>query len=158
MARYKNTTGTGPSFSLTEPAIGETFAWSIHDKDVRTTNRFNSLFDYNAGCYQSKRMSDSTAKNPQPPTPQRAAAYWQANLKVVASLLCVWFVVSFGFGIIAVDTLNKIQFFGFKFGFWWAQQGSIYVFVMLVFVYAWLMHRIDRKYGVADTAVSERSE
>ena len=79
-----------------------------------------------------------------------AAAYWRANIRVVLSLLAVWFIVSFGFGIIAVDELNKIQFYGFKLGFWWAQQGSIYVFVVLIFVYAWLMHRIDRKYGVSD--------
>ena len=79
-----------------------------------------------------------------------AAAYWRANIRVVLSLLVIWFIVSFGFGIIAVDELNKIQFYGFKLGFWWAQQGSIYVFVVLIFVYAWLMHRIDRKYGVSD--------
>lgn len=81
----------------------------------------------------------------------RAAAYWRANIRVVLSLLAVWFIVSFGFGIIAVDELNKIQFYGFKLGFWWAQQGSIYVFMVLIFVYAWLMHRIDRKYGVSDS-------
>ncbi len=80
----------------------------------------------------------------------QAAAYWRANIRVVLSLLAVWFVVSFGFGILLLEPLNQIQFFGFKFGFWWAQQGSIYVFVVLIFVYAWLMHRIDRKYGVAD--------
>jgi len=87
---------------------------------------------------------------------QRAAEYWQANIRVVLGLLSLWFVVSFGFGIIAVDWLNRIDFFGFKLGFWWAQQGSIYVFVVLIFVYAWLMHRIDRKYGVADNADEQR--
>lgn len=98
--------------------------------------------------------TSNTTSNIEPTDPNSraalAAAYWRANIRVVLSLLAVWFIVSFGFGIIAVDELNKIQFYGFKLGFWWAQQGSIYVFVVLIFVYAWLMHRIDRKYGVSD--------
>jgi len=77
-------------------------------------------------------------------------AYWRANLKLAAVLLAIWFIVSFGFGILLVDTLNRIPFFGFKLGFWWAQQGSIYVFIVLIFVYSALMKRIDRKYGVHD--------
>ena len=66
------------------------------------------------------------------------------------TLLAVWFIVSFGFGILLVDWLNQFSFFGFKMGFWWAQQGSIYVFVVLIFVYSAKMKRIDREYGVAD--------
>ncbi len=96
-------------------------------------------------------MSDTDRTTPTQGKATQAAAYWRANIRVVLSLLTVWFVVSFGFGILFLEPLNQIQFFGFKFGFWWAQQGSIYVFVVLIFVYAWLMHRIDRKYGVADT-------
>ncbi len=80
------------------------------------------------------------------------AAYWRANVRLVLSLLAVWFVVSFGFGILLVEQLNQIQFFGFKFGFWWAQQGSIYVFVILIFVYVWRMRQIDRNFGVDDDA------
>lgn len=76
------------------------------------------------------------------------AAYWRANLKLGAALLVVWFVVSFGFGILLVEPLNRIPFFGFKLGFWWAQQGSIYVFIVLIFVYTWAMKRLDRKYDV----------
>ncbi|MCB1683886.1 MAG: DUF4212 domain-containing protein [Pseudomonadales bacterium] len=75
-------------------------------------------------------------------------AYWRANLKLAGVLLSIWFLVSFGFGILLVEPLNRIDFFGFKFGFWWAQQGSIYVFVVLIFVYTALMQRIDRRYGV----------
>jgi putative solute:sodium symporter small subunit len=60
------------------------------------------------------------------------------------------FVVSFGFGILFVEPLNRIPFFGFKLGFWWAQQGAIFVFVVLIFVYSRLMKRIDRRYGVHD--------
>ena len=78
------------------------------------------------------------------------SAYWRANLKLGGVLLIIWFVVSFGFGILLVDQLNSISFFGFKLGFWWAQQGSIYVFVILIFVYAALMKKIDRKFNVHD--------
>ena len=77
-------------------------------------------------------------------------AYWRANLKLGAVLLSIWFVVSFGFGILLVDSLNRISLFGFKLGFWWAQQGSIFVFIVLIFVYSAGMKRIDRKYGVHD--------
>ena len=75
-------------------------------------------------------------------------AYWKENLSLLAKLLVVWFVVSFGAGILFVDALNTIQFFGFKLGFWFAQQGSIYVFVALIFVYMAKMNALDKKYGV----------
>ncbi len=81
---------------------------------------------------------------------QRHSAYWRANLKLLAKLLAVWFIVSFGFGILLKDFLNEIPFFGFKLGFWFAQQGSIYVFVVLIFVYVWRMAKIDRAFGVED--------
>ena len=76
--------------------------------------------------------------------------YWRANINLMLILLAIWFTVSFVFGIILVDWLNQFQFFGFKFGFWWAQQGSIYVFVILIFTYTAMMRRIDRKFGVSD--------
>lgn len=78
----------------------------------------------------------------------RSRAYWRANLKLSAALLAIWFVVSFGFGILLAEPLNRIDFFGMPFGFWWAQQGSIYVFIVLIFVYAAAMRRLDRKYDV----------
>ena len=71
--------------------------------------------------------------------------YWKANLTIVFSLLVVWFIASFGFGIIFSGYLDEIKFGGFKLGFWFAQQGSIYVFVVLVFLYVWLMKRLDKK-------------
>ena len=74
-----------------------------------------------------------------------SSKYWKANLKIVSSLMVVWFIASFGFGIIFSDHLDEIKFGGFKLGFWFAQQGSIYVFVVLVFVYVWLMKRLDKK-------------
>ena len=88
----------------------------------------------------------------------RHRAYWRANLRLVGLLLALWFLVSFGFGILLAEPLNRISFFGFKLGFWWAQQGSIYVFILLIFVYAAAMRRIDRKYGVGDEGDGETSE
>ena len=75
-----------------------------------------------------------------------ARAYWRENLRFMMILLVIWFAVSFGAGILFVDLLNNIQFFGFPLGFWFAQQGSIYTFVILIFVYVWKMNRLDRKY------------
>ena len=74
--------------------------------------------------------------------------YWRTNLKYLAILLTIWFVVSFGCGILFVDQLDRIRLGGFKLGFWFAQQGSIYVFVALIFVYVVLMNRLDRACGV----------
>lgn len=76
--------------------------------------------------------------------------YWKANIRLMLVLLAIWFTVSFGFGILLVDQLNQIPFFGFKFGFWWAQQGSIYVFIGLIFYYTYKMKKIDRQFGVSD--------
>jgi len=87
---------------------------------------------------------------PKRPDDNPGNAYWRANLRLGAVLLVIWFVVSFGFGILLVEPLNRIPFFGFKLGFWWAQQGSIYVFVVLIFVYTALMKRIDRRFDVHD--------
>ena len=75
-------------------------------------------------------------------------AYWRANLRLVGLCLLIWFVCSYGFGVLFVDALNRVSLGGFKLGFWFAQQGSIYVFVLLIFFYAWRMNRIDRKFDV----------
>lgn len=75
-------------------------------------------------------------------------AYWRANLRLMAGLLAVWFLVSFGCGILWVEPLNTIRIGGFQLGFWFAQQGSIYVFVVLIFIYVWQMKKLDRKYDV----------
>ncbi len=76
------------------------------------------------------------------------AEYWRANLRLVAACLVVWFIVSYLFGIILVEPLNHIRLGGYKLGFWFAQQGSIYVFVLLIFFYVWRMGKLDRKYNV----------
>ena len=78
----------------------------------------------------------------------RMAEYWKKNLKLVATLLTIWFVVSYGFGIILVEVLNNIQIGGYKLGFWFAQQGSMYVFVALIFIYAAKMNALDKEYDV----------
>jgi len=81
-------------------------------------------------------------------TPENRAAYWRANLKLVLGCLVVWFICSYGFGIFLVDALNNVRLGGFQLGFWFAQQGSIYIFVALIFFYAWRMGKLDQKYDV----------
>jgi putative solute:sodium symporter small subunit len=78
----------------------------------------------------------------------RVDAYWKANLQLVAVLLGIWFTVSYGFGILLADWLDQFRFAGFKLGFFFAQQGSIWVFVLLIFVYVRLMNRMDREHDV----------
>ncbi len=78
---------------------------------------------------------------------QKATSYWKENLKYLTILLSIWFIVSYGAGILLKDALNSIKLGGFKLGFWFAQQGSIYVFVILIFVYVRLMNKLDKKYG-----------
>jgi putative solute:sodium symporter small subunit len=81
------------------------------------------------------------------PSVQKAHRYWKENLKYLAILLLIWFLCSYGAGILFVDYLNQYRLGGFKLGFWFAQQGSIYIFVVLIFVYVYLMNRLDKKYG-----------
>jgi putative solute:sodium symporter small subunit len=76
--------------------------------------------------------------------------YWRANITLMLVLLSIWFFVSFFCGILIVDYLDQFNFFGYKLGFWFSQQGSIYFFVILIFVYAWRMNILDRKYGVEE--------
>jgi putative solute:sodium symporter small subunit len=77
-------------------------------------------------------------------------AYWKANIRLVAGCLIVWFIVSFGFGILLVDFFNHFQVGGYKLGFWFAQQGSIFTFLILIFFYALRMNVLDRRYGVRE--------
>ncbi|MDX1594864.1 MAG: DUF4212 domain-containing protein [Gammaproteobacteria bacterium] len=79
-----------------------------------------------------------------------AAEYWSANLKLVGTLLVVWFVASYLFGIILVEPLNAIKIGGYPLGFWFAQQGSIYTFLILIVVYAKGMAKLDREFGVEE--------
>lgn len=77
-------------------------------------------------------------------------AYWRKNLGYLAGLLSIWFIASFGCGILFADQLNQIQIGGFKLGFWFAQQGAIYVFVALIFIYVILMNKLDKAHGVEE--------
>jgi putative solute:sodium symporter small subunit len=79
-----------------------------------------------------------------------AQKYWQANIRLVIGCLIVWFFVSFGCGILFVKQLNAISLGGYPLGFWFAQQGSIYTFVALIFIYAWRMNQLDRKFNVEE--------
>jgi len=74
--------------------------------------------------------------------------YWKTNLRYLAILLTIWFIVSYGCGILFADYLNNFKIGGFKLGFWFAQQGSIYVFVILIFVYVNWMNKLDKEYDV----------
>ena len=74
--------------------------------------------------------------------------YWSKNIRYLTILLIIWFVVSYGMGIFFVDALNSIKIGGFKLGFWMAQQGAIYVFVALIFIYVSLMNKLDKEYDV----------
>ncbi len=91
-------------------------------------------------------MSDSNFKT----------EYWKKNLRYLAILLSVWLVVSYGFSILLVDILDKIRIGGFKLGFWFSQQGSIIVFVIIIFVYVRLMNKLDREFRVRDNKETKR--
>ena len=78
---------------------------------------------------------------------KKATAYWKENLRYLLILLSIWFLVSYGAGILFKDLLDNFSLGGFPLGFWFAQQGSIYVFVILIFVYVRLMNKLDKKYG-----------
>lgn len=80
----------------------------------------------------------------------RHRAYWRRNVTYLAVLLCIWFAVSLGCGVLFVDQLDQVRLGGFKLGFWFAQQGSIFVFVVLIFIYVVLMNRLDRTISSKD--------
>ena len=87
-----------------------------------------------------------------------AQSYWKSNIKIVIALLSVWFFISFGCGILLVDALDNIRFGGFKLGFWIAQQGSIFVFVALIYIYIYFMDKLDAKYNLETTRLEKSSE
>ena len=80
----------------------------------------------------------------------KAAEYWKANVRLLTGILVVWAVVSYVFGIILVEPLNQIRIGGYQLGFWFAQQGSMYTFVILIFFYAWRMNKLDRDFDVRE--------
>ena len=84
--------------------------------------------------------------------------YWRKNLQYLAILLGIWFATSFLCSIVFVEQLDKIRFGGFRLGFYFAQQASIWIFVVLIFVYAWLMNRLDKKYRIDQDDTEESEE
>jgi len=115
----------------------------------------NAPVAHAAGAFQfmRDRPSDSMLDMPRTPCPDdRRNAYFRANVKVIAVLLAIWAFVSFGCGILLAPWLNQFRIpgTGFKVGFWMASQGSIYVFVLLIFTYVWIMNRLDRLHGVEE--------
>jgi len=76
--------------------------------------------------------------------------YWRRNVKLITICMVIWFVVSFGFGILLHEPLDAIRIGGYKLGFWFAQQGSIYTFVVLIFVYSKMMENLDKEFGVEE--------
>jgi len=76
--------------------------------------------------------------------------YWKRNITIVLGLLAVWFIASYGFGILLVEPLNEIRMGGFKLGFWFAQQGSQYVFIVIIFIYVYMMNKLDREFDVRE--------
>lgn len=81
-------------------------------------------------------------------TQEKAEAYWQENIRIIGVLLIAWFVVSLGAGVLFIEELNTIEISGLKLGFWFAQQGAIYAFVVIIFIYVYKMQKLDAKYGV----------
>jgi len=118
-----------------------------------TTIRLKSGFDWDSALIIStlSLVSPIHKKNKDGAmsiSPEQAQAYWKENLRIIVTYLSVWFVVSYGCGILFVDQLDAIQFFGFPLGFWFGQQGSIFVFVVLIWMYVASMNKLDEKYDV----------
>ena len=105
--------------------------------------------------HQGENLPPETQHDQQSISEENLNNYWRANLGLLAKLLSVWFVVSFGCGILLADWLDQFSFFGFRLGFWFAQQGAIYMFVVLIFTYSWRMKIIERQFGVNDDEVTK---
>lgn len=103
-------------------------------------------------------MTRIPARSTEPLSPARATEYWRINVRYLAILLTIWFAISFGAGILFADALNAIRIpgTGFPLGFWFAQQGAIYGFLLLILVYVLLMNRLDRRMGVDEDALPRR--
>lgn len=123
--------------------------------DLRNAGEFRSISSQdfsreNVNMSGIAPADDPLRPNVKPLAKRDAIGYWKANRRLIAALLLIWAAVSLGCGVFFVEPLNKFHIGNMPLGFWFAQQGSIYVFVILIFVYANLMDVIDRKYGVRD--------
>ena len=104
-------------------------------------------------------MSDQpTGDDQESATNDAQRSYWRANIRLLLSLMAIWFAVSFGAGILFREFLDQWSIGGYPLGFWFAQQGSIYVFIALIFFYSWRIHRIEQRYSLDDDEPSHGSE
>ena len=85
-------------------------------------------------------------------------SYWKLNLIILTWLLTIWFIVSFGFGIIWSDQLDNFRIGGFKLGFWFSQQGSIYFFVLIIFIYVYLLNKLDKKFFSSSSEIDNKEK
>lgn len=115
------------------------------DAKTVTPNSTTTPYHHQGGNLPPRSHHDEEVK-----TERVVSDYWRANIRLLLSLLSIWFIVSFGAGILFVDLLNNLKLGGYPLGFWFAQQGSIYVFVALIFFYSYRMKRIERQFGVDD--------
>ncbi|WP_248908035.1 DUF4212 domain-containing protein [Halocatena marina] len=103
-----------------------------------------------AGKAKASNQTSETSESDSTPTQSDLKEYWRRNLKLIAGLFVIWFIVSFLFGIILAEPLSNVYIGNIPVPFWFAQQGSIIVFVILIFVYARQMNKLDREFGVED--------
>jgi putative solute:sodium symporter small subunit len=118
------------------------FKYFIFDSEVQKYFWQKFVLNFNSTVFSLKTQNPMTQK------PGKMADYWKKNLRTLFVLLVVWFVVSFGFGIILVEPLNRFHLGGYPLGFWFAQQGAIYSFIALIFIYVWRMNKLDREFDV----------
>ncbi len=126
----------------------EYLLYPITDNRQQTTDNRQQTTDNRQQTTDNSQQPTANSQQPNLTMNKTHKKYWKENLKYLAILLSIWFVVSFGFGILLVDELNTIKLGGFKLGFWFAQQGAIYVFVILIFLYIRLMNKLDKKYDL----------
>ncbi len=98
----------------------------------------------------AKPTEPATAPPPAHSGQERARAYWRANIRLVGFCLAIWFLASYGCGILFAEYLNQFRLFGFKLGFWFAQQGSIYLFLLIILYYVWRINALDRRFDVLE--------
>lgn len=116
---------------------------SVNKKD--STNSNDEIYHHQGGNMPEHSVHDDSVFSE-----EKVHEYWRENIRLLVKLLIVWFVVSFGFGILMVDFLNQYSLFGMKLGFWFAQQGAIYVFIALIFIYVVQIKKIEQRFGVDD--------
>jgi putative solute:sodium symporter small subunit len=123
------------------------YCTSFEHEAPATHGRYQQLKHQGARIpMQPEQQADSISNDAS--EENRRREYWRANLRLVTQCLAIWFLASFGCGVLLAETLNQFHFFGFKLGFWFAQQGSIYVFLLLILFYVLRINALDKRFGV----------